>query len=43
LTICFAHINDTEELPMNTIDLQAAASGSTATADTHAAAARSQC
>ncbi len=43
LTICFAHINDTEELPMNTIHLQAAAPGSTATAATKAAIARRQC
>ena len=42
-TTCFAHFNDTEELPMNTIDLQAAAPGSTATADTKAAALRSRC
>ena len=39
----FAHFNDTEESHMNVIHLQAAAPGSTATADTQAATARRRC
>lgn len=44
LLICFfANFNDTEESPMNVIHLQAGAPGSTATADTPAAALCSRC
>lgn len=44
LLICFfANFNDTEESHMNLIHLQAAAPGSTATADTPAAVLCSRC